>query len=317
MDWNWELVAGPYNATTEGPCWDGTGLLFSCIPKNQILRYDPEKNDVTEFRRFTNGANGLAFGPNGALYGCQSLSRRMVRFNKDGSTTPLPWLLDGKYHNRPNDVVVDSKVRVWFSDPYEYGRNAPTRGPQPHPLVDHGSILRLEPPTNVGQAPPPAHPAAGWTLVRVTHDTLNRNGLALSPDEKTLYVAETSLEAAGIRQLRAYPINEDGTVGEHRVLHDFGVGDVNGRARGVDGMTVDAEGSILACAGRLGGGPGPMVYVFSPTGRILDTHPIPADRPTNCCFAGRELTELYLTTIGGHLFRVRETGHKGFQRWPA
>jgi gluconolactonase len=307
MDWTWELVAGPYNATTEGPTWDGTGLLFSCIPKNQILRYDPEKNDVTEFRRFTNGLNGLAFGPDGALYGCQSLSRRMVRFNKDGSTTPLPWLLDGRYHNRPNDVVVDSRGRVWFSDPYEYGRNVPTRGPQPHPVVDHGSILRYDPSPGGGQAP---------ALQRVTFDTLNPNGLALSPDEKTLYVAETSLEVAGTRELRAYPVLEDGSVGEYRVLHDFGVGDVNGRARGVDGMTVDAEGNILACAGRLGGGPGPMVYVFSPTGRILDTHPIPADRPTNCCFGGPTLTELYLTTIGGHLFRVKETGHKGFMRYP-
>lgn len=308
MDWEWQLVAGPYNATTEGPVWDGRGLLFSVIPRNEIHRYDPNTNETTVFRKFTNHTNGLAFSPSGELYGCQSGSRRIVRLNKDGSTTPMPYLLDDRYHNQPNDLVVDSKGRVWFSDPYEYGQDTPSRGPQPHPVVDHGSILRLEP-TN---GAPALLPVLGWRLTRITFDTLNPNGLALSPDERTLYVAETSLKETGIRELRAYPILDDaGTLGPYRVLHDFGSGDHRGRFRGVDGMTVDAEGNILACAGREGAGPGPAVYVFSPTGRVLATHPVPADRPTNCAFGGPDLTELYLTTIGGHLFRVRQTGHKG------
>lgn len=296
MDWTWDLVAGPYNATTEGPVWDGQALLFSVIPRNEIHRYDPNTGKTEVFRKFTNRTNGLAFGPDETLYGCQSGSRRIVRLNKDGSTTPMPYLLDGHYHNQPNDLVVDSKGRVWFSDPYEYGQDTPSRGPQPHPVVDHGSILRLE----------------NHTLKRVTFDTLNPNGLALSPDEHTLYVAETSLKETGIRELRAYPILDDaGVLGPYKVLHDFGSGDHRGRFRGIDGMTVDADGNILACAGREGAGPGPAVHVFSPTGRVLATHPVPADRPTNCCFGGPDMTELYLTTIGGHLFRVRQTGHKG------
>ena len=89
------------------------------------------------------------------------------------------------------------------------------------------------------------------------------------------------------------------TLGAAEILHDFG------EHRGIDGMRLDTEGNIIATAGWELGGPGPMIYVFSPGGRVLDMHPVPCRRPTNCAFGGPGLTTLYVTTIEGFLFRAR------------
>ena len=90
MSWDFELVAGPYNGTTEGPVWDGQALLFSHIPANRILRYDPKTGDITEYFTGTQRTNGLCFDSQGNLYGCQSAGRRIVRFESDGTTITLP-----------------------------------------------------------------------------------------------------------------------------------------------------------------------------------------------------------------------------------
>ncbi|MFQ5873149.1 MAG: SMP-30/gluconolactonase/LRE family protein, partial [Dehalococcoidia bacterium] len=103
MEWNFELVAGPYGGTTEGPAWDGEALLFTFIPGSRLLRHDPRSGETTDFRRYTNRTNGLAFSADGQLYGCQSGSRRIVRFNADGSTSLLEYRLNGHFHNHPND----------------------------------------------------------------------------------------------------------------------------------------------------------------------------------------------------------------------
>ena len=79
-------------------------------------------------------------------------------------------------------------------------------------------------------------------------------------------------------------------------------------------MTLDADGNIVACAGFEESGPGPMIYVFSPTGRVLETHPMRVDRPTNCCFGDADMRTLYVTTGGGHLFRAR-TDRTGWIMW--
>ena len=83
------------------------------------------------------------------------------------------------------------------------------------------------------------------------------------------------------------------------MLHEFGA------YRGVDGMCLDTEGNIVATAGTLEGGPGPSIYVFSPSGEVLERITLPADKPTNCTFGGPDLTTLYVTTGGGHLFQAR------------
>jgi gluconolactonase len=298
MSWEFELVAGPFGGTTEGPVWDGEAVLFTHIPASRILRYDPRSGQTTEYFTGVNHTNGLCFGPQGDLYGCQQGGRRIVRFEKDRKTiTSLPHLLEGKRHNNPNDLAVDKQGRIWFTDPYSGIANS---GPQE---LGHMSVLRLD-----------AKGDDQWELKRATTDITRPNGVLVSRDQKTLYVAQSDYGLDRRRELRAYPINEDGSLGSYITLHTFGV-DHRGAQRGVDGMTLDTEGNIIVCAGWEQAGPGPMIYVFSPTGRVLATHPLRVDRPTNCCFGGPDMKTLYVTTGGGHLLRAR-TEHTGWVMWP-
>ena len=297
MRWEFELVAGPYGGTTEGPVWDGQALLFTDIPNSRIMRYDPVTGDCTEYRTGTNGTNGLNFDAQGNLYGCSGGGRRILRFDPDGTATPLPHLLDGRRHNRPNDLAIDRKGRIWFTDPSG-------QIPADERELDHASVLRLDP-----------DPAAqgGWTLQRMTFGTFAPNGLLFSQDERTLYVVQSDYE--GTRDLRAYPLQDDDTLGRFTVLHVFGE-DFRGVHRGLDGMCLDTEGNIIAAGGWRQAGPGPLIYVFSPSGRVIETHSVPADWPTNCAFGGRALDTLYVTTRGGHLFRVNDTGRRGWILYP-
>ena len=109
-----------------------------------------------------------------------------------------------------------------------------------------------------------------------------------------------------------YPVRDDGSLGPCTVMHTFGA-DVRGPHRGVEGMCLDADGNILACAGWQRSGPGPLVYVFAPGGAVLETHALPADAPNRCCFGGRDLDRLYVTTAGGHLYEAR-TQRRGLAR---
>ena len=297
MAWNFELVDGPYGGTAEGPAWDGTGLLFTHIPTSRIMRYDPQAQASTVFRDDTNNANGLMLGPKGVLYACEGGARRVVRYGPDG-TTALTDGFEGKRLNIPNDLALDLEGRVWFTDPYYEGSAGPWSEDRANKDLDHDSVYRLDP-----------QPDDGWSTNRVTYDTTRPNGLLFSLDHKTLYVAQSGREPDEKRELRAYPVNGDGSLGNRTVLHDFGA------HRGIDGMVLDTEGNIVATAGFQQSGPGPMVYVFSSTGDILEKHPVPVDRPTNCTFGGADLRTLYVTTGGGHLFRA-DTKRQGRLLYP-
>jgi gluconolactonase len=136
--------------------------------------------------------------------------------------------------------------------------------------------------------------------------------VALSPDESTLYVAETDNAPSGRRELRAYPVLPDDTLGQFTVLHAFGR-DYRGEHRGIEGMCTDGEGNIVACAGWRKAGPGPLVVVFSASGAIVESHPVPADQPMNCAFGDADLASLYVTTAGGELLRAKNCGRRGAQ----
>jgi gluconolactonase len=297
MKLNFELVAGPYKGATGGLAWDGSALYFTAVAEDRLLRYDPKKDTVEDYRRWTYRANGLAIGPNGELYGGQEGGRRVVQYLPEGITTPTALQLDGRYHNFPCDLVVDRKGRVWFSDPYN---PVPAFGPQMYPLLDHQSVLRMQ-------------SDRGWTLSRMTYDTVGPRALALSPDEATLYVADGDA-GAKLRELRAYPIEADGTLARPRLLHTFG-SDYRGAHRGIEGMCVDSEGNILACAGWNKAGPGPLLYVFSPAGAVLETHTLPADLPMRIAFGDAKLDSLYLTAGDGGLYRAKNTGLRGAARF--
>jgi gluconolactonase len=290
MSWEFEHVAGPFTLA-EGPVWDGKTLLFTDIRASRIMRYDPQTGRCDVYRTDTHNANGLRMDGVGRVYACEGGGRRTTRDEPDGSVTVLADRFEGKKLNSPNDIAIDTRGRVWFTDPrYD-----------PPELFEDGGALELGH-ESVYCLDPAADGA--WAIRRMTFDTTKPNGLLLSPDEKTLYVAQSHYGEGNKRELRAYPIRDDDTLGAYDVLHNFYP------HRGIDGMTLDAEGNIVATAGWQQSGPGPMIYVFAPNGRVLETHPVPEDRPTNCTFGGEDLSTLYVTTIGGWLLRAK-THRKG------
>ena len=175
---------------------------------------------------------------------------------------------------------MDRKGRIWFADPHSATF---AFGPQFFPPLDHASVLRLE-----------KDDRNEWALERVTFDTKAPRAVLLSADEKTLYVAEGEPAAGFVRELRAYPVLDDGSVGIVRGAADFGA-DHRGPQRGIEGMCLDVDGNIVACGGWRRAAPGRWSRLLA-EGAILETHALPADLPNRCCFGGKDLETLYVTT---------------------
>ena len=288
MTWDIELLEEPYGGVSEGPLWAGSALIYTQIQASRILRFDPTTRSSSVVYTDSNYANGLAMDPQRRLYACEGGARRVVRYGPDGHASVLADRFEGQRLNIPNDLALDAKGRVWFTDPFYEGAAGPFSYDRANKELDHDSIYRLE------------HLATGgWSIRRMTFDTTRPNGLLFSTDYSTLYVAQSGRRADEKRELRGYPIDSDGSLGPYVVLHDFG------EHRGVDGMCLDTEGNIVATAGWELGGPGPSIYVFAPTGEVLERHPVPAKRPTNCAFGDEDLRTLYITSTEGHLFRAR------------
>jgi gluconolactonase len=295
--WVFEPVAGPFAGTTMGGvAWDGEAVLFSLVTGMQIKRFDPASGRTDTWRKYTGRANGLAIGRDGCVYAAQEGGRRVIQYLPDGGATTTGLRLDGRIHNHPCDLVLDSRLRIWFADPYSEMLSI---GPQIFPKLDHASVLRAE-----------RDERNNWTLRRITSDTAAPRSVLLSPDEKTLYVAEGDKNTP-LRELRSYPVRSDGTVATFSVLHTFGR-DHAGPHRGIEGMALAQDGSVVACAGGRNAGPGPMLYVFSASGQLVAGHPFPADAPVRCAFGGKNLNELYVTSADGHLYRARNLGLLGY-----
>lgn len=296
MEWVFEQVAGPFGFT-EGPVWVGDALLFTDMPGDRAMRYDHRTGVCDVWRTGTNRANGLTTDAQGRVYGAEGTfnpvgdkyvdgpGRRIARYESDGSTTVISDNFEGNRFNSPNDLVVDAKGRVWFTDP-RYGDDKSCMD------IGHESVYRADPQAD-----------GTYTTVRATFDTTKPNGLIVTPDMKTLYVAQSDYLPETARELRAYPIAEDGSLGACEVLHDFGA------HRGIDGMRLDEDLNIVASAGWPDSGPGPMIYVFAPDGQVLEAHHFPIN-PTNCAFGDEDLQSLYVTAIDGYLYRAR-THRKG------
>lgn len=293
---DFELVAGPYSFT-EGPVWDGERILFTDIPTSRVMAFNPQTGTCDVLIEETEKSNGMALDSQGRLYACQDQGRAVIRYEEDGSRTVVADNFGGKRLNSPNDLSIDRDDRVWFSDP----RYGPKRDDME---LDHESVYLASPEGD------------GWRLERATFDTFRPNGVLLSNDQKTLFVAETPMPPpAHKRQLRAYPINDDHSLGEPDVLHDFG------DHRGVDGMTVAPDGSLLVACGWAKSGPGPRIAVFGPNRELKVEYSTPAN-PSNLCFGGPTGRDLYVTSADGTLIRMAgllDSSGKGpwtDQLWP-
>lgn len=268
---------------TEGPAYGpGACIYFSDIG-NRIMKFDPKTGQTTVFREPSGKANGLEFDAEGRLLACEGAAggnRRVSITEKDGKVRTLADKWMGKRFNSPNDLTIDRQGRVYFTDP-RYVGNEPRE-------IDTESVYRIDPDGQVTQ---------------IIKDVQRPNGIIISPDMKTLYLADNN--PGGNRHLLAYPLKEDGTVGEKKILHDFGTG------RGIDGMAIDIKGNVYATAGekKKAG-----VYVFSPRGKQLAFLPTP-ENPTNCVFGGKDRKMLYITA-GRSLYRIR-VNIEGFAiYWP-
>jgi gluconolactonase len=276
---------------SEGPVWvkDGGYLLFSDIPRNQIVKWRDgdgisifmEPAGYTGKPRFPGrepGTNGLMLDAQGRLVMCCHGDRVIRRREKDGTVTTLASKYDGKRFNSPNDLVYHSHGDLYFTDP-PYG--LPKGFDDPARELGWCGVYRLSPTGEV-------------TLL--TKEMTRPNGIALSPDEKTLYVAQSDSQAA---IWKAFPVTSDGSLGKGRVLYDATKW-MGKRPGAPDGMAVDVHGNLWAT------GPG-GVLVFSPTGKLLGILHTGL-RTANCTF-GDDGTTLYITA-DMYLCRVK-TNTKG------
>ena len=291
-EWQWELIAD-HGTITEGPAWDGSGLLYSQVHASKTWRWDPASGESTVWRNKTNQANGLVFDREGKLFACEGGANRVVEVNTDApndAPTVIAQAAGEPSLNMPNDLAIDGKGRVYFSDP-NYSGKPNNRSNESVYMAEHVF-------------------GGNWTLKQVTQDTMRPNGVLLSADQKILYVADSHPDPSVKSDLRAYEIRDDGTLGNRSVLFDFG------RGRGIDGMTLTTDSRIVATAGSSAGGPGSMIYVFDASGLVVSTHRAPQDAPTNCTFGGAGLDDLFVTFITGHVYRVRNTGYVGNLAYP-
>jgi gluconolactonase len=242
---------------TEGPVYlpkEGY-ILFSDIPRHHIYR-----EDGTVYREDSGYANGLTLDLQGRLIAAEHKGRRVSRTEDDGSVVSLTDKFEGKAYNSPNDVIVRSDGTIYFTDP-PYGGNEPELG--------FNGVFKIAP---------------DGTVTLIARDFLKPNGLALSPDEKVLYIADT--EGAHIR---AFDVAEDGNISNGRVLAE---------CPGPDGIKVDTQGNIWATAKD-------GVRVISPKGELLETIVFP-EQPANCAFGGEDGKTLYVTARTG-VYKVKTT----------
>lgn len=257
----------------EGPVWfgDANCLLFSDIPNNRIMRWTPE-GGISTYRAPSNYANGHTRDREGRLISCEHGTRRVTRTEHNGQITVVADQFDGKPLNSPNDVVVKSDGSIWFSDPH-YGIMTNYEGfeaPQENPCV----VYRVTPDTGAIEV--------------VVSDMNCPNGLAFSPDESLLYVADTGrMFSDDAQHMRVYDVGPDG-VGNGRHFHTIDPGCS-------DGFRLDTDGNIWSSAAD-------GVQCIAPDGRLLGKIFVP-ELVSNICFGGRAKHELYITATTS-LYRV-------------
>jgi gluconolactonase len=281
-----ELVVDKKFEWSEGPVWDKDHkrVLFSDIPRNMIWEWSAEgglkeflkPSGYTGTEKFTGrepGSNGLAFSKSGELHMCMHGDRRLAKW-VGGKFVTLADKYDGKRLNSPNDLVFMSNGDIYFTDP-PYG--LPLIEKDPAKELDFQGVYRY---------------SAKGELTLLTKEMTRPNGLALSPDEKTLYVANSDPDKS---VWMAFPVKRDGTLGDGKVFFDSTQAVKDKKPGLPDGMKVSQDGTIWAT------GPG-GVYVFSAAGKHLGT--LATGVPTANCGFGDDGSTLYITADKS-LVRVR------------
>jgi gluconolactonase len=291
---------------SEGPAWSGQGryLVWSDIPNNRQLRWLEDNGKVTVFRSPSNNSNGNTFDFQGRQLSCEHLTRRVVRYELDGSVTVLAEAYGGKRLNSPNDVVPHPDGSYWFTDPpyggqlYEGAPDAPG-GPS-----NRASRLnpRLGQPPEIGRTsrelPTSTYrldPSGRVDRVVGEDQVPDPNGLCFSPDYKKLYVVSTGkgpgdTGPGGKGDMYVFDVGSDGKATGGKLFSDFMV---DGVKCGPDGVRADVEGNLWCSsnAGRSVGYSG--VTVWSPQGQLIGRIRLP-EICGNVCFGGPKRNRLFM-----------------------
>lgn len=253
---------------TEGPAYFPAGryLIWSDIPNDRIMRWDEMNGSVATFEQPCRNQNGHTVDLEGRLVACEHRGRCISRYEHDGSRTVLADSHDGRKLNSPNDVIVKSDGSIWFTDP-SYGIDSDYEGNAAPMQQDGRHVYRIDP---------------GGAVTRVIDDMKQPNGLAFSPDETTLFVADTGKthfpECQAV--IRRYPVAPDGRSvgpGEDFVTSESGL---------FDGFRLDTDGNIWSSAGD-------GVHCFAPDGTLLGKI-FTGEVVSNLCFGGPKRNRLFI-----------------------
>jgi len=253
----------------EGPAYFAAGryLVWSDIPNNRIMRWDETDGSVSVFRQPSHNANGHTVDREGRLVSCEHQARCVSRTEIDGTRTVLVDRVGDKRLNSPNDVVVKSDGTIWFSDP-SYGIDSDYEGDAAASEIGASHVYRYDPATRECTA--------------VTTDFVKPNGLAFSPDERLLYIADTGTTHVkdGPRHIRRFAVASDGrtlSAGEVFATCHPGL---------FDGFRLDVHGNIWTSAGD-------GVHCYAPDGVLLGKIHVP-EVVANVCFGGPKRNRLFI-----------------------
>lgn len=254
---------------SEGPAYLAAGryLVWSDIPNDRMMRWDETDGSVSVFRQPSHYANGHTVDREGRLVSCEHQTRCVTRTEHDGSRTVLVDRIGGKRFNSPNDVVVKSDGTVWFSDP-TYGIDSDYEGDAAPSEIGASHVYRYDP--------------ASGACTAVTTDFVKPNGLAFSPDERLLYIADTGAThvQSGPRHIRCFAVAGDGRTlsgGEIFATCHAGL---------FDGFRLDTLGNLWTSAGD-------GVHCYAPDGVLLGKICMP-EVVANVCFGGPKRNRLFI-----------------------
>ncbi|KNZ34232.1 MAG: gluconolactonase [Methylibium sp. NZG] len=271
------LLAGPERVQRvwtggrwcEGPAWFAAHrtLVWSDIPNNRIMKFDELNGTTGVFREDSNNSNGNTVDREGRLVTCEHLARRVTRTEHDGRITVLADRWQGKRLNSPNDVVVRSDGSIWFTDP-SYGILSDYEGAPAESEIGGCHVYRIDPATGA--------------VDKVTDDFVKPNGLAFSPDESLLYIADTgaSHDPDGPRHIRRFKVSSDGRRLEDGTLFATCTSGL------FDGFRLDRAGRLW-CSAHDG------VHAYAPDGRLIGKIRLP-ETVANVCFGGPKRNRLFI-----------------------